>query len=525
MRKNLRIVKAIPLAFLSFLFISISCNKDGGGGGGGGTFGPTGGNKIEGVVMDANMNPVADVMVSAYGDSTKTSSNGEYTLSADLSNRDRAIISFDKDGYFSNNRGFVPQDGKTTFLNVALIERQEIGAFDNSTGGSVSDNSGKMSLTFQSESFKKEGGGSYSGEVKIYGAYMDPDDSNFDMVMPGGDLAAIDENNEDGMLTSFGMVAVETEDDNGAPLALLIDFDLCVDIPASMLAAAPSQMPVWFMANSTWEFMGNAIKMGDQYCFTSGETGSINCDLFNRSAIIKGYLCDGGDILPNEHLRLGQICVTTGTDGSFSAMVPSGMTINVLYNGISKTIGPFSPNSVHDCVLIGDCPSNINCSPTSTGNLGSYTISGNSNGVDGSYEIKNALFENDGDEAVLYFTDATIEEFLNDDVDHVVGFQINVSQATGLPSGTYTWDMNSVDPFTFFDVVIAVVPDNWACIDLYSGVLEVNKTGANYKCDFNLDMSDVYGGGNVTGSFSGPLTTQTKNSSDLNDYIGRALNK
>ena len=501
------IIRIIPLIILGFVLSFVSCNKDGGGGAGG-SFTPTGGNKIEGIVKDANMNPLADVEVSSDGNTTTTDSNGEFILSASFSGEERAVVEFSKDGYFKNSRGFVPQENKTNKVNAVLIEREAIGNFDNGSGGNVSDNASKMDLTFESNAFVKENGDSYNGEVTIYGSYIDPDGANFDMLVPGGDLSAVDENNDPGMLISYGMVAVEAEDDNGDPLQLQSYFTGCVAIPQSMIAQAPDEMPVWFMANSTWGLIGNATKSGDQYCFTSTQTGNINCDLFSRTAIIKGFVCDNMNALANEHIRLGQLCVSTAEDGSFAAMVPSGTTINVTYAGASTTIGPFDPNTVTECVIIGDCP-DMGCVPPTTPSLGSSTISGNSvAGVNGTRPLNimyvSFWYSNNKDIAYIHLYDGDTLNWT-----HSIGGYLFLPVANSLELGTYNlmrFPENQLEGYLQFDIIDS---NGYWLGDTDIGELIISKTGDIYDLKINVEISNNAGGGIITASYVGPMTLTT----------------
>lgn len=355
MKRKIKTVVIYSLLFIGLLTLTFSCEKER-------KNNNTGGNdKIEGRVTDANMQSLADVIVTAYGQSTTTDDNGNYSFYTNLSNDTRNLVSFSREGYFDNTVGFIQQSGKTSIVNVALIERVLIGSFDNSEGGTVKDDDENMEITFTENSLVKTNGTPFEGEVNIYGTYINPDDENFGDIVPGGDLVAVDENGDDGMLVSFGMIRVEAETNTGEQLQLNNTVNGCAKIPDAMLADAPEEIPVWVLGGIMWEMIGMATKNGDQYCFTSNTLGTINCDLFSRTALIKGYLCKEGEEIGEEILKIGQISVTTAEDGSFAALVPANKTIKVSSDFGNATIGPFEDGEVADCVLIGTCSENIDC--------------------------------------------------------------------------------------------------------------------------------------------------------------------
>jgi hypothetical protein len=303
---------------------------------------------IAGTVVDRNSTPLSGVFVSAYGIEGTTDSSGNFALSGVSAPSDRVVINFQKDGYFDAVIGERPASTTSVNVRVAMLKKELAGKFDNSSGGDVSGDS--MDATFDTDSFVNADGSSASGEVSIYSSYVDPDSSDFGSAMPGGDFSATS-GGDDGVLTSYGAVAMAAEDASGTEVRLSKNADICMDIPSSLRADAPDSMPVWTMnaLSGIWTQAATAVREGDKYCFFLTEMGKINCDLFNRSAIVKGKVCSAPDTgAPNAKVDIGQNTIYTADDGSYSAIVPSEKTFTISTSYGDESVGPFNAASSNE---------------------------------------------------------------------------------------------------------------------------------------------------------------------------------
>ena len=178
------------------------------------TFSPTVMTNLKGIILDENQDPISGVTV-RLGNSNLTSSsaNGLFTFNNISVAANRAMIYFEKDGYFTTSRACEVNNDVSNYLRVVMDEQQIIGNFPSSSGGSLSYND--INFTFPSNSYFYEDGTEFYGDVNVAANKISPDDVNFSMRIPGGDLLASTTNGEDMRLYSYGMLDVVLTDNNG----------------------------------------------------------------------------------------------------------------------------------------------------------------------------------------------------------------------------------------------------------------------------------------------------------------------
>lgn len=316
--------------FLGLALLSIACDTG------------DGGPQITGKVTDNHGAPVLDAVVSAYGIVGRTDEDGSFALRGISSLPDRVVIQVEANGFFPNTSAVQNSGDGAPHLVVALTPKILVGSFDNASGGSI-DGDG-LSGSFEGDSFS--GGG---GEVNVYAGYISPDQDNFGSAMPGGDFFAQNGSNDDGVLTSFGAMQIAAEDQSGNDRQLTKEADVCLKIPSSMLSVAPDQMPLWTMgSNATWREAGFALRDGNRYCFYLTTLGSVNCDLFSRTAIIQGTVCndDNEPVTDNAQVRIGQAITSTDSSGKYKAMVPSGQNLSVITDYGTEQVASLQASAV-----------------------------------------------------------------------------------------------------------------------------------------------------------------------------------
>jgi hypothetical protein len=303
------------------------------------------GQTISGLVTAMDQSPLAGVHVSAYGKSTTTDAAGRFSL-ATTPPPDRVVVNFQKDGYFDQIIGKKPSPNGTN-LKLAMLRKDLVGTVDNSTGGKVG--TADISGDFPADSFVRQDGSGLAGGVDIYAAYLNPDSPGFGEAMPGGDFSAKESGGADGQLKSFGALAIEgQEKSSGDKATLKKPAGLCVAIPPKMLANAPATMPVWFLNNGgVWEQRGTATKVNNTYCFSVSELGKINCDVFSRTTLLTGKVCDATKPLPRTPvpdvtLSVGQPSTQTDKKGEYAVLVQSGVMLTLTSPFGSTTGGPFT---------------------------------------------------------------------------------------------------------------------------------------------------------------------------------------
>jgi hypothetical protein len=373
---------------------------------GGGSNGRLRGNPgtVEGVVTDRNGGAVAGVNVVAGANSTTTAADGSYSIAVSSSD-ERAVIELTAAGFFKQQVGVRLSPTAATSVKNVLLPRTKVGVIDDATGGYIQ--AAGIGAAFQPGSFFVAADNSKPAKVNIFAAYVNPDDPNFGAMMPGGDFkanapapiggapaptggagaggasaggasagggasvggrpgAGAPPAGSQGVLSSFGALVVEAEDDAGREVKLSSLSEFCIDIPASMLSNAPVTMPIWVLGTTTatWEQTTIGIRQDDQYCFEADILATFNCDIFQRMAFVQGRLCDSdGKPLPstqlainNEEIDSTQISFMTDALGNYSVAVGSGtdFTLELDAEGISELVCALCPGDTK-VVDLGNC--------------------------------------------------------------------------------------------------------------------------------------------------------------------------
>ncbi|NQT93524.1 MAG: hypothetical protein HQ559_12255, partial [Lentisphaerae bacterium] len=293
--------------------------------------------------------------VTAYGASAKSDSNGEFTLRAILSAKDRIVVSFQRDGFFDRTAA-VRDTGGTPYMKVVMIPRESIGVVDVQTGGIVG--SDAVSVTVGPSSFVGSDGSDASGTAEVYVGYANPGGGNFGETMPGGDFIGEDGSGNRVLLVSYGAFYIEAEDAAGDQLLPLDCATVSVRIPGS-IGSAPQSSTLWQLGgNSIWTPLGAATRIGNRYEFCTSVFGALNVDDAWGIADIHGRVCDEGDPVPSTRIVVGQIVVYTGSEGYYAASVPAGVILAISSEYGEKTFGPLDTDSSTE-VNFGECKRSI----------------------------------------------------------------------------------------------------------------------------------------------------------------------
>lgn len=326
--------KMVLLSFISLIGL-IGCNEN-----------PSSGGdsyiSVSGIVEDNNGNVVSDATIESNGKTVSSDNSGSFSLKVKSSNSERVSYKIQKDGFFSFTGGVRYTKNQEARIKVSLTPRTLFGVVSAENGGKLSDNN--LELDFEPNSFSK----SSSDEISVYANTILPDQDNFSTSMPGGDFSAIDNNGDDGTLTSTGAMVIEAEDSEGNTLDLEKLVKTKLKIPASLQTWAPDSIEVWLLNSSgVWELEGMAVREGDFYIFYLKNLGSINCDFFSRNAIVEGTVWDFGDPVPNTEVKIGQISVQTDGEGVYNALIPAGISYKFISDYGTAEPGPLDIDFVN----------------------------------------------------------------------------------------------------------------------------------------------------------------------------------
>jgi hypothetical protein len=314
---------------------------------------------IQGIVTKENNTPAAGVTVTAGSKTAITDSKGYFRIMDASLDKMSSRVTAELGGYFKAFRTFAATDG-TNHVEIKLTRRISAGSIDAITGGEVSLMNGAKVQLPPGGVVVASSGLSYNGSVTVFAAYIDPTSPDIDLTVPGSFMAN-DNNNNRVLLTSYGMMAVELSSPTGEKLQVKpgVVSKLTMPIPASMLASAPSSIPLWYVDEQTgiWKEEGSATRTGSLYTGEVKHYTYWNCDIPNATIPLSFTLKNpDGNPLPYAKVRIVRANMTTGgsvhgiTDslGQGNPLVPANQLLifnvydpcgAIIY---SQNIGPFT---------------------------------------------------------------------------------------------------------------------------------------------------------------------------------------
>jgi hypothetical protein len=168
---------------------------------------------LQGNVLDENGQPAANVVINVGSEITVTDTKGYFRINNAPLDKNAALVTAEKLGYFKALRSFSATSG-TNQVVIKLIKKDLGGTINGTSGGDVSLSNGtKISLPANGI-VKASDNSVYTGTVNVYASYIDPTASDILDRVPGSFMA----NDKDGkrvLLSSFGMMAVELESSAG----------------------------------------------------------------------------------------------------------------------------------------------------------------------------------------------------------------------------------------------------------------------------------------------------------------------
>lgn len=298
----------------------------------------------------SNGNPAANVTVTTGSATTTTDENGFFEFKRIKIVDGRVVVKFSGYSFQDVVRSFEYKKGEV--WDVVLVENYNYGtpSVPTKTDNYQSTEDKQISVTNTSKDFKvdlqKDGykdaetGAAYTGAVYASVSYLNPDDEeNFADQMPGGDLAAKDQNGEPVQLVSYGMTCVNLE--GGGKKLQLADgkpakahFPIPETLKDDPRVINHENIPLWSFNESTglWEYEGEATYDAE----TGDYVGSVkhfswaNLDWPESRATVKGKVTDGeGNPLAWQRVHVGQKIVSTDAEGKYECYVPANTAFDI----------------------------------------------------------------------------------------------------------------------------------------------------------------------------------------------------
>jgi len=316
-----------------------------------------------------------------------TDDYGHFFIENEMMNALGTLVKVEKDGFFEGSRRFFPIAGEQSRVKIQLLEKSFDNNFNAASGGNVALSNG-ASIDFSPNSIQTADGSTYTGTVNVAMKWLDPSTNAALDQMPGN-LQGLNGEVEQVVLGTYGMVAVELQDDAGEALNIAdgSTAEITMPVPASMLNGAPDEIPLWSYHEDLglWVQESTATLQGDKYVGEVTHFSFWNCDIPFDNTLLEMTLVDvNGVPLTNYFVTLTVVggsnssFQTSGSgytngNGTVSGVIPANADLlmevrNVCGDALySQTIGPFNTNANVD---LG------NITITGTG-INSTIISGN----------------------------------------------------------------------------------------------------------------------------------------------------
>jgi len=287
---------------------------------------------ISGVVIDVEGRALQNVevkLLTSFGaEETRTSDeNGYYRFDDVAFDSDGGLLNFSLTDYFDNYKFAYPALGQRAWSKVKMIPRTKAGDFDSATGKTIN-LAGSAQIQFDAGVISQANGNSYTGKVNVYAHWFDPSSDNFLQTSPG-DLRGINTQGGGVQLKSYGMMAVELEDENGNELQIKSGETAQLTFPVS--GDAPNEIPLWYFDEESGDWLeeGIANLEGGNYIADIAHFSFWNCDIPIDFVNLKGRLVsDDGTPFSNQEILIesdnfGYANSYSNSDGYFEGKVPS----------------------------------------------------------------------------------------------------------------------------------------------------------------------------------------------------------
>ena len=317
---------------------------------------------VRGFVQDIDGNFIQSATVSTGTKTFTTDENGMFELVDAPFTGDFCYIKAQKQGFFTASTTVHGQAGGEYEINLVMVAQNNIQRFKATEEKTIILPSGAK-VDFPANAIKKLDGTPFTGQVSVAVDHINPDDENFSLLIPGGDLRAYTAEGEDAQLYSYGMLNVELHDDAGNYLQLMEgkEATLTIPVPTSAEITAPATIPLWYFDENkgVWIEEGRASLQNNVYTGTVTHFTPWNVDtpLVDLASVRGKFVNCEGVPVKGFRLRAGQSHLFVDDEGNFERTVlavdvPLKVTvysfIQKKYIDLNISVPPLIDNQVYD---------------------------------------------------------------------------------------------------------------------------------------------------------------------------------
>lgn len=315
---------------------------------------------LQGNITDENDQPVSGAVITAGIRKLTTNGAGYFRITGASLDKNISLVTAEKTGYFKGYRVFSATTGTNQVL-IKLIKKKLAGTINASSGGNTSLPNGATITLPANGVVVAASGNAYSGDVKVYASYIDPQSDDIGQTVPGS-FAASDKKGERAILSSYGMLVVEMASSTGNQLQIKTGAVATLSIPISSKAALPppSSIALWYVDEKTgiWKEEGTATRQGNNYVGEVKHFSYWNCDQPFKAVTLSLTLINAKGLpLVNVRTKLTDTDAGisaygyTDSSGQVKGLVPFGRQLvlavldecnNVIH---SQTLAPLTVNT------------------------------------------------------------------------------------------------------------------------------------------------------------------------------------
>lgn len=315
---------------------------------------------LQGLVVDTNLDPVANAIVQVDNRTVTTNNEGVWSLKEVPINAKRGTyVSVEADRHFAGGNRLYSNNGAKSEVVTQLVPFPSALTIGSDAPEEVSIEGARIDFT--KTQFITSTGLAYQGDVDVYAYHLDPSDTDF-LTRSPGDLSASNVDGEAVGLQSYGMLAVELRSPAGEELQLAdnTSASITLDVPDKLQPTAPTSIPLWSYDEviGTWIEEGRAQLQGNVYVGEVSHFSWWNCDIEIDPVLVCIELIQPESISELEGVRislcddlLGTAMGTTDATGTLCGIVPRDRVItlkvmdacgNIVY---MEEVGPFTADA------------------------------------------------------------------------------------------------------------------------------------------------------------------------------------
>lgn len=320
-----------------------------------------------GRIIDINKQPIANTTISIGNKTAQTDNNGIFIIKDATVFEQFAYIKAQKSGYINGSRTLIPTTG-TNKLTIMLLDDSVTGTTASGQIDTINLANG-TSVTLNGE-FIDENGATYNGNVNVVVHHLNPIDENIEFQMPGS-LYASNINNEERLLQSLGMIAVELKGENNEKLNIATNSTAEIKIPVdnSLLNNATETINLWYFNEDKgyWVEEGSATLINNVYVGTVKHFSFWNWDAnFPTVTLCINVADENGNPVVNQSLGLSFADYpyprtgVTDENGQVCGLIPSNQDLELnAYNSdicggnsiYTSNVGSFTSDSSIDVII------------------------------------------------------------------------------------------------------------------------------------------------------------------------------